>query len=199
MLTGRAGAPSFGAGSGGPRRGGGAASPARWAARVLGALALLLTAFLATGFFLPGTVEVARSVEIDAAPEAVFPLLNDLEAWAEWTPWGEVESRVEGPSSGPGARRTWDDPRMGSGFLAIVAADPPRSVGYLVEVEDGAIRFEGTLTVAARPGGSTVEWTERADLGRNPLMGWTALGMENSQGRQLEESLRRLKGAAESR
>lgn len=86
MLTGGAGAPSFGAGSGGPRRGGGAASPARWAARVLGALALLLTAFLATGFFLPGTVEVARSVEIDAAPEAVFPLLNDLEAWAEWTP-----------------------------------------------------------------------------------------------------------------
>lgn len=192
------GGTSGGGGPGSPSPGG-AASPARWAARVLGALALLLAAFLATGFLLPGTVEVTRSVEIDAAPEAVFPLLNDLEAWAEWTPWGEIESRVEGPSSGPGARRSWDDPRMGSGFLSIVTADPPRSIGYVVEVEDGAIRFDGTLNVDARPGGSTVKWTERVDLGRNPLLGWTALRMDESQGRQLEESLTRLKAVVESR
>ncbi len=166
---------------------------------MLGGLALLLVAFLAAGLLLPGTVEVTRSVEIDAPPEAVFPLLNDLEAWAEWTPWGEVESRVEGPSSGPGARRSWDDPRMGSGSLAIVAADPPRRVGYLVEVEDGAIRFEGALTVEEAGDGSTVIWTERADVGWNPLLRWTALAIDDSQGRQLEESLERLKDVAESR
>ena len=46
-------------------------------------------------------------------------------------------------------------------------------------------------------GGSVVTWTERADLGWNPLLGWTALTMDESQGRQLEESLARLKAVAE--
>lgn len=178
---------------------GGAASPARWAARVLGGLALLLAAFLGVGVLLPSTLEVTRSVEIDAPPEAVFPLLNDLEAWAEWTPWGDVESRVEGRSSGAGARRSWDDPRIGSGSMAIVDSEPPSRVVYLVEVEDGAIRFDGVLNVEATGDGSAVEWTERADVGWNPLLRWTALAMDRSQGRQLEESLRRLKAAAESR
>jgi len=66
-------------------------------------------------------------------------------------------------------------------------------VDYLVEVEGGAIRFEGTITVEPRSGGSLVIWTERADLGWNPLLGWTAIGMEESQGRQLQDSLDRLR------
>ncbi len=186
-------------GDGRRRAGGGAASPARWAARLLGGLALLLAAFLAAGALLPSTLEVTRSVEIEAPPEVIFPLLNDLEAWAEWTPWGEVESHVEGRSSGPGARRSWDDPRMGSGSLVILDSEPPTRVAYLVEVEDGAIRFEGALNVEATADGAVVEWSEWADVGWNPLLRWTALAMDDSQGRQLEESLARLKEVAESR
>ena len=150
------------------------------------------------GILLPGTVEVTRSVQIEAEPEAVFPLLNDLERWAEWTPWGEVESRLEGPPAGTGARRVWDDPGLGSGSLTLVGSRPPAGVDYEVVVEDGAIRFEGTISVAAGAGGSVVTWTERADLGWNPLLGWTALTMDESQGRQLRESLDRLKAEVEA-
>ena len=165
---------------------------------VAGILALLAAAFLIVGILLPGTVEVTRTVEIDAPPETVFPLVNDLEAWAEWTPWGEVESRLEGPSAGPGARRVWDDPALGSGSLTLMAARPPFGVDYVVEVEDGAIRFEGTISVEASGEGSVVSWTERVDLGWNPILGWTALTMDESQGLQLLESLDRLKQRAES-
>ena len=87
------------------------------------------------GILLPGTVEVTRSIEIEAAPETVFPLLDDLERWAEWTPWGEVESRLEGPATGTGARRVWDDPELGSGSLTLVGSRAPAGVDYRVEVE----------------------------------------------------------------
>ncbi len=171
---------------------------ARKGALAAGCLAALMACMVIVGILLPGTVDVTRSVEIEAPPERVFPLLNDLSAWDSWTPWADIESRVEGPSAGQGARRVWDDPRMGSGSLTITASTPPSTVAYAVEVEDGAIRFEGTLSVASRGNGSLVTWTERADLGWNPLLGWTALGMGESQGGQLEESLARLKEQAES-
>lgn len=164
---------------------------------VAGILALLAAAFLIVGILLPGTVEVRRTVEIGASPVTVFPFLNDLEAWTEWTPWGEVESELDGPAAGTGARRVWDDPSLGSGSLMLVDTRPPARVDYLVEVEDAAIRFEGTITIEAYGTGSLVSWTERADLGWNPILGWTALTMDESQGRQLSESLERLKRLVE--
>lgn len=174
------------------------AAVSRPGAVVAGILALLAGGFVLVGILLPGAVEVTRSVEIEAAPEAVFPLLNDLERWAEWTPWGEVESRLDGPATGTGARRVWDDPGLGSGSLTLVASRPPFGVDYEVEVEDGAIRFAGTISVEARGAGSLVTWTERADLGWNPLLGWTALTMDESQGRQLRDGLDRLKARVEA-
>ena len=180
-------------------------SVARPGALVAALLALLAGTFLLVGVLLPGTVEVTRKVEIAAPSEAVFRLLDNLEAWAEWTPWGEVESRLEGTAEGAGARRVWDDPALGSGHLTLVASRPPPAgpgrdspgIDYLVEVEGGAIRFEGTIAVESHSAGSLVRWTERAELGWNPLLGWTALNLEESQGRQLEESLERLKARVE--
>ena len=87
----------------------------------------------------------------------------------------------------------WDDPRLGSGSLTITASRPPHSVDYVAEVEGGALRFEGRITVEPLGEGSLVTWTEQADLGWNPLLGWTALNMEESQGQQLQESLDRLR------
>lgn len=171
---------------------------ARRAALAAGILAALAALFVAIGILLPGTVEVTRSVEIAAAPEQVFPYLNRLDAWTDWTPWGDVESRLEGPAAGAGARRVWDDPQFGSGSISIVDSQAPVSVDYAVEVEGGTLRFNGTFTVERRGTRSLVTWTERADLGWNPLMGWTALNMEKTQGAQLQVSLERLRRLAEA-
>lgn len=179
------------------------ASVARPGTIVAGGLALAAGTFLIAGMLLPGTVEVTRTVDVETPLETIFPLLDDLRAWMEWTPWSEVASRLEGAPSGPGASRVWDDPRLGAGSLTLVRTRPPSSgegavgVDYLVELEGGAITFSGTIALEDRGAAARVVWTERADLGWNPLLGWTALGMEESQGRQLEESLGRLKALAE--
>ena len=165
------------------------------AARILAALAGLLVLFVVIGILLPGSVEVTRSASIQAPPAAVFPFLADLEAWSEWTPWGDVESTIEGSSTGVGATRVWDDPNLGSGALTLVEVVADSLVAYRVDVEDGAIVFEGSFHAKAAARGQATEltWTERVDLGWNPILGWTALTMGDTQGQQLEESLTRLR------
>jgi len=175
---------------------------AKWAGGFALSGALATGAFLAIGLLLPGRAEIVRSVEIDAPPEDVFPFLDDLELWLEWTPWSEIDSRVEGRASGAGAKRVWDDEKLGSGTLTIVSSTPPRRVAYRAEAANGRMRFDGVLEIREGNGGSaesTVVWTERADLGRNPLLGWTALTLEDSQGRQMSAGLERLKQRVERR
>jgi len=89
------------------------------------ALALTVSAFL-----LPRHVEVARTIEIDAAPEAIFPFLNAMQRTSEWSPWLHLDPDVQvtygGPDAGVGNRMAWtsDLEQVGSGTPGIVASVP---------------------------------------------------------------------------
>ena len=152
--------------------------------------------FIVVGLVLPRSVEVTRTVTVAAPLETVFPLLDDLEAWTRWTPWGDVESQIEGVARGAGATRVWDDPNLGSGTLTLTEVVPLESVHYQAEV-DGGLTFTGTLAVEPGSGGTSVQWTESVSWGLNPLMGWTGLTLAEAQGRQLEQTLSRLKELVE--
>ncbi len=164
-------------------------NPVRIAGVVLGTIALLLFAVLAVGFLLPGGWEVERSARIDAPPEVVFPFVARAAAWEAWTPSPESGSENFGPEEGPGSGRRWDDEGYGQGEFVITATTRPHEVRYAVSVEDGAIRIEGILTLAANDGGTRIVWEERGDFGWNPLLGYLAGRMESLQGAQLEASL----------
>ena len=161
-------------------------------AKVFGIVGGLLVVFMATGFLLPGTWSAEVSVEIDADPEAIYPLLADLGRWSEWTQWAELESTLSDPSSGAGAVRNWDDPQYGSGSVTLIESRPSERVRYRVRIGEGA-EVMGILRVERSPSGSVVTWREEGDFGRNPLMGYVARTMSTSQGRQLTESLDKLK------
>lgn len=165
--------------------------------RILGMLALLLALFLVVGLFLPRRVEVSRSTDLSEPPQVVFPYLSDLERWTAWTPWGDVESRIEGPTGGEGATRTWDDPTFGSGSLTLTEVAAPSRVSYEARVEGGVL-FEGLLELEPMSGGSRLTWTESVSWGWNPLLGWNGLTLDDAQGRQLEEALARLREVAGS-
>ena len=156
-----------------------------------GASALLILA-LVVGFLLPGRWQVERTVRVAAPPEAVFPWLDDLRRWEEWAPLGDVASTLSGPERGTGAKRSWDDPAMGDGTFTILATVQDREVQYRVDVQEGTLITQGTLRLAPEGSGTRVTWTEVGDFGPNPLMGYTALGMDRMQGNQMENALRRL-------
>jgi len=160
--------------------------------KIFGAIGGILVAFMAVGFLLPHTWSAEAHLEIPADRDVVFPFLVDLGRWDEWTQWGEVESTLSSPSSGPGAVRSWDDAQYGSGSVTITESRPSALVRYRVTVGEAA-EIVGELKLTASAAGSLVTWREEGDFGRNPLMGYVARGMSDSQGRQLTDGLERLK------
>ena len=161
-------------------------------AKVFGGIAAVLVTLMLIGVVLPGTWSAEASIRIEAAPTEVFPYLNDLSRWDRWTNWGDIDSELSNPSRSAGASRSWDDPNFGSGSVTITSSAPPSSVRYEVEIEGGA-SVTGELTIEAVGGASLVTWREEGDFGRNPLMGYVARGMSESQGTQMAEGLEKLR------
>lgn len=171
----------------------------RLAARMAAVIAGFLLLVLVVGVFLPGEWRVERSVVVEAAPDRVFPLLDELRRWEEWTPWPGVEMSYEGPAAGAGAARRWDDRTMGDGVFRVVASEASDFLAYEVAVQDSTILTEGRLTLDEVGGATRITWTESGDFGWNPLMGYVALGMDRLQGRELAKALERLAAVVEGR
>ncbi len=161
-------------------------------AKIFGGIAAVLVTLLLIGLALPGTWSAEASIEIEAAPTEVFPYLNDLSRWDTWTNWGDIESELSDPPTGVGASRGWGDPNFGTGSVTITSSAAPTLVRYEVEVEGGA-SVSGELRIEPLGAASRVTWREEGDLGRNPLMGYVARNMPQSQGAQLAEGLEKLR------
>jgi hypothetical protein len=167
---------------------------------VFGVLGLAGITFLGVGFLLAQPWTAEREIAIGAQPDQVFPYLDSLALWDEWTVWGDVASEFSGPGRGAGARRSWDDPQYGEGVFEIVESQAPRALRYEVLVEEGALRIHGRLVLEPDDSGrgTRLHWSEEGDFGRNPLLGWVAGSMGRSQSQELDRSLARLKTLIET-
>jgi uncharacterized protein YndB with AHSA1/START domain len=171
--------------------------PYRIAGYVLGAFALLFGGFMLLGILLPGGWQAERTAEIGAPPAEVFSYLSGAARWSEWTPSLESGSVTFGPAEGPGSGRRWDDPTYGSGEFVITSSEPPNTLDYQVNVEEGAIQIQGRIELQPTAVGSRVTWREEGDFGWNPILGYMARRMDELQGAQLEASLASLRERAE--
>lgn len=156
------------------------------------AISLLMLTLMGVGLALSGEWQAEAALEVAAPPEAVYPLLEDLRRWDEWTLWGDVESTFAGAPRGTGAVRSWKTEEFGSGNIQITDAQELTHVLYEVDVDEGSLKIFGRLELEATPAGTLIRWEESGDFGWNPLMGYQARFMSKAQGAQLEESLRRL-------
>ena len=83
---------------------------------------------------LPRDYEIQTSIDIDAPVAKVFPHVNQLDRWQDWSPWSpktipDLEIEYSEQKSGKGAVQSWKDPR-GEGKLWIVSADVNKQVDY---------------------------------------------------------------------
>jgi len=166
--------------------------------RILGVGAVLLVLFLAIGYVLPGSWEAEASRVIAAPADEILPLLDSPEGWQQWTPWPQAGVERSGPDRGAGARLAWDDPELGSGSFTLERASST-GVEYSVDVGDGAMHTAGSISLTPQNGRVEVDWYERGDLGRNPLMGYWALSMGRAQGEELTKGLARLDSLVSAR
>ncbi|EMR02338.1 SRPBCC family protein [Cesiribacter andamanensis] len=93
--------------------------------KLIRAIALLLAGILiialATAAFMPETMEVEGSIEINKPVEEVFNHVADLRNWHAWNPWSEMDPEatheISTPSRGKGAKWSWTGEKLGKGSL----------------------------------------------------------------------------------
>jgi hypothetical protein len=158
------------------------------------ALALILGG---VAFGLPSHVTVARSVVINAPEYAIFPYLNDLRRFSEWSPWAARDPNLKvtysGPQEGKGAKVEWvsEQPSIGTGSLEITESNPSKSLDLAVNYNG----LEGTSNFDLAPSGagSKVTWSFGYETGTSPLKRWKALMLDGFVGAEYAVGLDRLK------
>jgi len=151
----------------------------------------------------PDIFEVRRSIVVNAAPEKVFPLINDFKSWTAWSPYEKKDPAMKrtygSATSGKGASYAWDgDKNVGSGSMEIMDAPPPRRVTIKL---DFSRPFEAhnvaDFVLEPASGGTQVSWTM---TGPTPFLGkilHVFIDMDKMVGRDFEAGLANLKAIAE--
>jgi hypothetical protein len=162
----------------------------------------LLVLLLVAGLLLPKDWQVERSVVVGAPASAVFPYLNSLKRWREWTVWyarePDLQVEYEGPESGVGATSRWQG-RDGRGAMKILNSDRDRRVEYLLLLDAGATEMNGLLQLTPEAGGTRVTWRVGGSVGGSPLQRYFALLISVWVGHDIDASLAQLKTKLEAR
>lgn len=169
--------------------------------RFLKKLLAVIAGFTAVAFFLSFFItpkwSVARTIQIASSVDVVFPYLNSLEKWSEWTVWNksnypEMIITYQGIHEGAGAIQNW---RNGNdtGRVEITASQPPEYVNYRLQMDNDAYRMEGQLLLRSGRDGTEVTWTLWGDSENNLLARLMMLIYRPAIGKDFDESLKKLK------
>ena len=167
------------------------------------AVAVALAAVLAYAASKPDSFAVQRAALIDAPPERIFPLIDDLRAQSAWSPFEkdpDMKRTHSGPPRGPGAAYAWEgDRRVGAGQIAITESKPSSKVVLSLRMlrpfkADNSVEF----TLDRIGSGTRVTWAMR---GRAPFMAKLMglfMNCDAMVGKQFEEGLAKLKTLVEA-
>ena len=177
--------------------------------KIFYAVVIALVIFIVTGLFLPRTVHVERSIEIDRPDSTLFTLLNSFDTFSTWSPWSERDASIiyqySGPASGTGARMNWSgDPRLsGSGWQEIIESKPPSLVRMQLDFEQQG-RANSYFQIDSSASGALVTWGFDTNLVEGQgffgslLARYFGLFFDRWIGTDYEQGLVRLKAFAES-
>ena len=172
--------------------------------RVLIALAVLLVLLAGIGMLLPREVEVARSIEINAPADEIFPLVNIPKKTELWSPWLSIDPNVKVSygeiAKGKGATMEWqsDHPNVGNGTVEIIESAENSKV---VTALDFGAQGKATATMLLVQTGDKTKatWSLVADMDAGPIGRWFGLMMDNMIGSDYEKGLEKLKKLVESK
>ena len=172
--------------------------------KILVALLLLLIALAVVSQFLPSKFIIERSVEIAAKPDDVFPWVNNLKKWPEWSAWtvakdATLVNTYDGPEEGAGAVSRWASKKMGNGQMTITASDLKKGISFDLSFDDGNYLSKAVFTFEPAGDGTKVTWTVSGNVGRNPVGRYLSLFMDSMMGKDFEEGLAGLKAKAENK
>jgi effector-binding domain-containing protein len=177
--------------------------------KVFYTVVIAMIIFVITGLFLPRTVHVERSIEIDRPATTLFTLLNSFRTFSAWSPWSERDPGIayqhSGPATGTGAHMNWSgDPRLsGSGWQEIIESKPPSLVRMQLDFEQQG-RANSYFQIDRTTAGGRVTWGFDTNLVEGQgffgslMARYFGLFFDRWIGSDYEQGLIRLKAFAES-
>jgi uncharacterized protein YndB with AHSA1/START domain len=151
----------------------------------------------------PDTQKFVRSIEIAAAPDAIFPLINDLRLFSTWSPFENdpsMKKAYSGPDRGQGQRMDWNgNSQVGEGSVTILGSTPSSRIDMqLSTIRPMSGENHVSFTLAPSAGRTTVTWSIE---GAVPLMVKVMrlfIDMDRMCGGMFEKGLASLKAQVES-
>lgn len=170
---------------------------------ILIVVVLVFAAILIFAATRPDTFRIQRSTSIQAPPEQIFPLINDLHSMQTWSAWEKVDPAMKrtysGADSGQGAMYAWEGNKdIGQGSMEITESIPPAKVTMRLDfIKPFAAHNMVEFTLEPDGDGTTVT---QSMYGASPYIS-KLLGifcsMDSMVGPKFEEGLANLKSIAE--
>jgi len=170
------------------------------------AIVVVITGIVMFADTRPNTIEVTRSITIQAPPEKIFPLIDDFHHWPGWAPQDKEDPTMKriysGEESGAGAISDWQGTgNAGKGRMTIMESVAPNKVVVRVDFVRpfAAHNVNEFVLEPNEPGTSTkVTWTMRGpNLFFMKVMG-VFMNMDHMLGKHFETGLQNLKIVSES-
>lgn len=171
---------------------------------LLVAVVVVVAVFCIVAALQPDEFRISRSITINASANHVFPHVNNLQKWNDWSPWVALDPNAtvtfEGPHQGVGAKMAWDGNRnVGAGSMTITESKRNELVQFHLEFLKplaGTSTAEFTF-VSPDKHTTNVTW---AMFGHSNFMG-KAMGLlvncDKMMGEQFDKGLANLKSVSE--
>jgi hypothetical protein len=164
------------------------------------ALALLLI-YAATR---PDSFRVERSTRIQAQPDAVFALINDLHSFNTWNPFEKKDPAIKGSysgsASGKGAAYGWQSDKVGVGSMEIVDTAPASRVTMKLDfVKPFEAHNIAEFTLKPDADATQVTWAMHGPAPFISKLMQVFFSMDKMIGKDFEDGLSNLKTLAERR
>lgn len=140
---------------------------------ILLVIAAVIAAILIFASTKPNSFRISRSATINARPDSIFPLVNELRAHRSWSPFDQepaMKRAYSGPDSGKGAVLSFDGGnKTGVGSLSITdAVAPSKILMNLIMTKPMKCNNTVEFTFEPKDGATLVTW---AMYGPQPYIG----------------------------
>jgi hypothetical protein len=151
----------------------------------------------------PDDFRVERTAMIKAAPEKIFPMINDLHRFNTWNPFEKMDPAIKGsysgPESGRGAAYAWQSSKVGTGRMEIVDTQPTRKVVMSLQfLKPFAGNNTAEFTIAPQADTTAVTWAMHGKSAFIPKLIGLFFSQDKMIGGSFESGLANLKAQAES-
>lgn len=152
----------------------------------------------------PDICRVSRSIVVQATPEQVFPLINDMPRFNTWNPFNKKDPNIKGtysgPAAGPGAKYTFQgNNEVGSGDIEITeSAAPSRVVMALNMTAPMKANNKITFTIQPEGGATRVTWGMEGEAPYFAKVIHVFVNMDKMVGGEFEKGLASLKALSET-